>query len=134
IRTTPNACAMIPGCAGLLAAKRLWGQRHRREQLGDLEACQAAVDFETFRPATEFKPRLPDVRFLLGRRQRMISNHHRAAVGEPPHQADGQLAEGLGNHRDSGDDIVCYIAVSAEARTSVAELVPTVADATERCC
>jgi hypothetical protein len=33
--------------------------------------------------------------------------------------------------------IVCYIAVSAETRTSVAELVelvPTVADATERCC
>jgi hypothetical protein len=42
---------MIPGRAGLLAAKRLWGQRHRREQLGDqLEACQAAVDFETFHP------------------------------------------------------------------------------------
>ena len=30
--------------------------------------------------------------------------------------------------------IVCYIAVSAETRTSVAELAPTVADATERCC
>src|SRR5580692_11638286 len=30
--------------------------------------------------------------------------------------------------------IVCCIAVSAETRTSVAELAPTVADATERCC
>ena len=29
--------------------------------------------------------------------------------------------------------IVCYIAVSAETRRAVAELVPTVADATERC-
>ena len=29
--------------------------------------------------------------------------------------------------------IVCYIAVSAETRTSVAEWAPTVADATERC-
>jgi hypothetical protein len=30
--------------------------------------------------------------------------------------------------------IVCCIAVSAETRTSVAELAPTVVEATERCC
>jgi hypothetical protein len=71
----------------------------------------------------------------------MIPNHHRTAVVEPSHQADGELAEGHRNHRDAGHDIVCYIAVTAETRTSVAELVPTVAklaptvvDATERCC
>src|ERR1700716_4358464 len=27
---TQNACVMIPRCVGLLAARRLWGQRHRR--------------------------------------------------------------------------------------------------------
>src|ERR1700726_3192997 len=37
---TQNACVMIPRCVGLLAARRLGGQRHRRaNQCGDLEPC-----------------------------------------------------------------------------------------------
>jgi len=79
----------------------------RLSDLGDqLEACQAAVDFKTFRPQLNSSC----VCQAFGFRRMMVS-------------------------LPTGSEItVCCINVTAETRTSVAELAPTVADATERCC
>ena len=86
----------------------------RLSDLGDqLEACQAAVDFKTFHPQLNSS----GVCQAFGFRRMMVS-------------------------LPMGSEItVCCIAVSAETRTSVADLAPTiaesaptVADATERCC
>jgi hypothetical protein len=79
----------------------------RLSDLGDqLEACQAAVDFKTFRPQLNSSC----VCQAFGFRRMMVS-----------------LPTG-------SEIIVCCITVTAETRTSVAELAPTVADAAERCC
>src|SRR2546421_3486187 len=72
----------------------------------------------------------------------MIPNHHRAAVAESRRtKRMVGLPRGSEIAVTQAMTIVCCITVSAERRTSVAELAPTVAklvptvvEATERCC
>lgn len=64
----------------------------------------------------------------------MIRSHHRAAIVEPSYLPDGSLSSSSEITVTQAMTIVCYAAVSAETRTSVAELVRIVADAAERCC
>jgi hypothetical protein len=42
---TQNACVMIPRCVGLLAARRLWGQRHRKNKVAEVHLAQTVGYF-----------------------------------------------------------------------------------------
>jgi hypothetical protein len=89
-------------------------QLKRLSDLGDqFEECQATVDFKTCHPQLNSSR----VCQVFGFRSMMVS-----------------LPRGSEITKTQAMPIVCCIAVSAETRTSVAELAPTIADAAERCC